>query len=651
MNKKILFILVLLLGILLLGCDKVDTSYSVDDLKQYVLDTVHAYPKETEDGEEVTYCINVANDVELPTTNPDVKGTEISWTSYDISSIDSDGKIVERDSRKILDIDFECKITYNKQTIYIPFIFKLTTISLETACERFKSQLPTLIFSDRTFNSTYDKLINVAWTSSNEEVFSNEGKYIKPLNDTEIIITFIASDSNNKVEDSKVIKVQGKTYLDLFSECEEWIVSEGLKDTYITDDIILPTQYEGKVNLTWTSSNDKIIEGNGKVHKTYYEQYAVLKCKIEVDGRLSSYSTQVKIAALSTNGVTDNEIIQKIVSDIAVDTIGKREFLVYGNINQKYNALAFCGGTYAEYELITPVQINRPGITKTSTEYITVHDTANNSTSATAKMHAQYAYNGSGNSETSWHYSVDEACIYHQIPDEEVAYHAGDGRRVFGLVDTGIKATAIMPVVYIKNGTYHILGEDTKLKPYNNQEGTTFDTKVYTNEDINSLGIIVEIGDNGNYFIGKTYYNSGYGLISNFGGNRNSIGIESCVNSGSDYGRTYRNLALLCANLCIENNLSTDRIKGHHYFSGKPCPNSILTTNLWADFLTLVSREKFVKEKLADYQFNWSSLSANIDNLGFINLNVKKGDEVKYKVEVKKDNNSVYSASFTTIIK
>ena len=649
MNKKILFILVLLLGILLFGCDKADTNYSIDELKQYVIDTVHAYPQEA-DGETV-YYINVANDVALPKSNPDVKGTEISWTSYDISSIDSDGNIVERDTRRILDIDFECKITYNKETIYIPFIFKLTTISLETACERFKSQLPTLIFDDRTFNSTYDKIINVAWTSSNEEVFSNEGKYIKPLNDTEIIITFIASDSNNRVEDSKVIKVQGKTYLDLFAECEEWLMTDGLKDTYITDDITLPSKYEGKVNLTWTSSNDKIIEDNGKIHKTYYEQYAVLRCKFEVEGHLGSYSTQVKIAALDTNGVSDNDIIQKIISDIAVDSIGKREFLVYGNINQKYNAIAFCGGTYTEYELITPVQINRPGITKTSTEYITVHDTANNSTSANAKMHAQYAYNGSGNSETSWHYSVDESCIYHQIPDEEVAYHAGDGRRVFGLVDTGIKATSILPQLYIKNGTYHILGQDTKLKPYNNQEGTTFDTKVYTTEDINSLGVIVEIGANGNYFIGKTYYNTGYGLISNFGGNRNSIGIESCVNSGSDYGHTYRNLALLCANLCIENNLSTDRIRGHHYFSGKPCPNSILTTNLWADFLTLVAREKFVKEKLAAYKFNWSSLSSNIDSEGYISLSVKKGDEVKYKVEVKKDNNNVYSASFTTIIK
>ena len=151
--------------------------------------------------------------------------------------------------------------------------------------------------------------------------------------------------------------------------------------------------------------------------------------------------------------------------------------------------------------------------------------------------------------------------------------------------------------------------------------------------------------------MGRTYYNSGYGLISNFGGNRNSIGIESCVNSGSDYGHTYRNLSILVANLCVQNNLSVDRVKGHHYFSGKPCPNSILTTQLWEDFLTLVSREKFIIEHLSDYSFNWSAVSSNIDNKGFIRLSVNSGDEVKYKVDVKKGSNTVYTDSFTTKIK
>ena len=651
--KKYIFIMIFIFAFsaFLFGCKETEgNDYSVEELKEYVIENVHAYEYGQDDSDETIYAINMADSFKLPTTNPDVKGTKISWSSYDPTCIDDFGNIIDRDSRKILDIDFECKVEVNNYVLYIPFVFRLTSISLQTACDRFESQLPSLIFEDRTFTTKYDNLIDIAWTSSNEEAFSNEGKYTKLGTDTETTISFIASDSNSKVEGSKTITVQGKTILDLFNECKEWIVSEGLKDTYLTNNIELPNLYEGKVNLTWVSSNEKIMESNGTIHKTYYDQYVRLQCKIEVEGHRASYDMQIKIAALDTKDVSDETIIKKIMKDIAVDEIGKREFLLYGNINQTYNAIEFCGFDVPMYEQICPISDqNRPGIVKTSTEYITVHDTANNSSGATAKMHANYVEQGGGG--TSWHYSVDQDNIYHQIPDNEVAYHAGDGHRVYSLIDTGIKATSIRPVIYIKNGTYHILGQDTKLKPFNDQEATVYDTAVYTTEDINSLSIILEIGENGNYYMGRTYYNSGYGLIANFGGNRNSIGIESCVNNGSDYGHTYRNLAILVANLCIQNNLSVDRVKGHHYFSGKPCPNSILTTQLWEDFLTLVSRTKFVKEKLNDYTFNWTSLTSNIDNTGFIKTSVKSGDEIKYKVEVKKENNTVYTESFTTIVK
>ena len=40
----------------------------------------------------------------------------------------------------------------------------------------------------------------------------------------------------------------------------------------------------------------------------------------------------------------------------------------------------------------------------------------------------------------------------------------------------------------------------------------------------------------------------------------------------------------------------------------------------------------------------------HIDNKGFIKLSVSSGDEVKYKVEVKKGSSTVYTDSFTTII-
>lgn len=58
-------------------------------------------------------------------------------------------------------------------------------------------------------------------------------------------------------------------------------------------------------------------------------------------------------------------------------------------------------------------------------KYIVIHETANTSKGANAKNHAAYLKEG-GAGNVSWHYTVDEMEIYHHIPDNEVAWHAGE---------------------------------------------------------------------------------------------------------------------------------------------------------------------------------------------------------------------------------
>lgn len=68
---------------------------------------------------------------------------------------------------------------------------------------------------------------------------------------------------------------------------------------------------------------------------------------------------------------------------------------------------------------------NRPG-TKREIQYIVIHETGNPAAGADAKAHGKLQAGG-GEGTTSWHYTVDEREIWHSIPDDEVAYHAGDG--------------------------------------------------------------------------------------------------------------------------------------------------------------------------------------------------------------------------------
>lgn len=67
----------------------------------------------------------------------------------------------------------------------------------------------------------------------------------------------------------------------------------------------------------------------------------------------------------------------------------------------------------------------RPGIPR-KIKYIVIHETGNRNNGADASAHSDYLRSVNGET-ASWHYTVDDKEIYHHIPDNEVAWHAGDG--------------------------------------------------------------------------------------------------------------------------------------------------------------------------------------------------------------------------------
>ena len=65
-------------------------------------------------------------------------------------------------------------------------------------------------------------------------------------------------------------------------------------------------------------------------------------------------------------------------------------------------------------------------------QYITIHNTANTKVGANAENHAIYMHGSGKNSTASYHYVVDDKEIYRLLPDNEVAWHAGDGENGMG---------------------------------------------------------------------------------------------------------------------------------------------------------------------------------------------------------------------------
>jgi N-acetylmuramoyl-L-alanine amidase len=81
-------------------------------------------------------------------------------------------------------------------------------------------------------------------------------------------------------------------------------------------------------------------------------------------------------------------------------------------------------------EAIIPASnANRPGrkLWGGKPAFVTVHETSNYSVGADAEMHRKFVANGGGEHGVSFHYVVDDTEAIHLIPDDEVAWHAGDG--------------------------------------------------------------------------------------------------------------------------------------------------------------------------------------------------------------------------------
>lgn len=79
---------------------------------------------------------------------------------------------------------------------------------------------------------------------------------------------------------------------------------------------------------------------------------------------------------------------------------------------------------------------NRSGMLR-EIRQIVMHETDNFLSSADAKNHADYLCDNETD-VNSWHYTVDQAVIYHHLPDEEVGWHAGDKQTPLGGNMTGI---------------------------------------------------------------------------------------------------------------------------------------------------------------------------------------------------------------------
>ena len=338
----------------------------------------------------------------------------------------------------------------------------------------------------------------------------------------------------------------------------------------------------------------------------------------------------------------------KLIKDSINQKPFAKEIKVYGwqneyNHNLVQSACKYLFEEFSVNENLAPLtNENRPANIKPK-YYITVHDTGDADPIHTAQFWSNTVrdeYWEQGKYACSYQYVVGNDGTYQQIPDEEVAWHAGDTTKFdYKLYETNVTGTNQNPQITISSDGYFEIDQvkSNILAPriYKERDGVVLLDRTARTEDINDQSILCKLID-GVYYLGEVYFNETYELIANRGGNNNSIGIESCVNENSDLYYTWQKTAKLVANLLYKYNLNFEDIRQHHYYSGKNCPQTMRMNGMWDHFMDLVKTEYAFCELLDEgYKFKLIPLNDNINELG----RIKKVEEaIKFKIEITKEN-------------
>ena len=589
--KKSIFLLVFLLGFVLVGCNK---------------------PKE--DPKIILSSTSISLEVgDTYDIKPDTKallGAKVLYSSSDetVVTVSSSGKVtalkkgsasIEVSLEGYKDIKKVINVTVTGKLIIPPELEEQLTVSGPTEVK--VGETIQLVAVDTLDVDGY----GVLWVAKNND--------IAKVNQQGVVTGVKAGVATFEIHSKENAKHISFEITVLPAIISELTVKANINDEKIktTANLILsvtPVPAAANKEVVWTSDDERIavVGENGAVTIAGYGEVTFTATSVENSEIFDTYTVEIYWDIMD---FLDYVMVDEVVMRQQVTFLGYQPEVVKEDILGSVTNFLF--RDYPKFEKIAPIANNRPGTLKPSTEFITVHDTASSAASATAMAHANYVYNGGGG--TSWHFSIGDDGVWYQIPIDEVAYHAGDGSRFFKLIDTGVKVTSkIKPAQGVSSDGYFTLnGEKTViLAPWN-----TYHDRMATTADINDYGVHIEIGSNGNWWMNEAWFaEQGFNRIGNSGGNRNSVGIETMINKGSDIYLTWHYTAKKASELALHYDLEMDRIVTHHHFTGKPCPNTMRTAGLYPQFRKMIEAEYLMQKLFSDYSFEFTSNNPDILN-------------------------------------
>lgn len=177
------------------------------------------------------------------------------------------------------------------------------------------------IIEDVTFVNGNDKSLEYNWSSSNEEVMSNEGKVNRPSSDTLVTITLKVSKDGYLVSKEFGLRVlkgeevnpgpidpDKNTYAILHEVLDSARID--LKNNagfnYITSDVRFVNGNNKDVTYTWTSNNLFAMTSNGSVIRGTTDQKVVITLTVSLDGLTLSENFSFTVLAKEQESQDDS---------------------------------------------------------------------------------------------------------------------------------------------------------------------------------------------------------------------------------------------------------------------------------------------------------------------------------------------------------
>lgn len=621
----------------------------------------------------------VSGDIEFVKEYEFEDGTfaEITWVSSNGRTLNKRGEYFQNLFDEVLTLTGNVVIYLDTTEFTYEYTKEVKTYGtedLDEYIEIIRGYLPDYVYRDielverdGTFRSQ-NLFGNITYESTRPDVLTSEGMYVNEYKeDQEVEFCFTVDINGIIVKGSKIITVEGEKdnyYLDKASQYLDEFYAD-INNIY--DYLELPTTDDnGRVSISWDTSDYFVISKDGKIQTFEPNKEATMIATITINDSKATWEKTFKT-------YNEGEMLDFIVNRMHRETIQQFLMGVYAYNAENLGYIPFYVQDTATEDLVLSHQVDSDGnektvyltgknnssvkrsniitglipwnatgrtqIPKTSTDFITIHDTGDAVNSAADWNEIESS--GKDKRQTSWNFTIGDDAIYQHVPLDEVAWHAGDGSSRYGLNDTGVKYSGPDPEITLGNDGYiYINGQKSRI-PIPKISGSTkteYNGKYATH--ISPAGLYTCYGSNGNYYMASVHA-SNYSqntlkfYVCTNGGNRNSIGIETCINKGVDYNQVLRNTANLVAHLLVYFDLDPSRVLTHRHFSGKLCPQVMIENNMLDNFHNVIENEYIIKKYLDGITFEYTSNNPDIlANDGKILKKVTEVTEVSYSVKV-----------------